>query len=69
VISNRLNENTKPHLSIGEMGFRILTYALPLFQGGEKNLIVKVPGQDKVELTAGKRGSDIRKETRMRIVS
>jgi hypothetical protein len=50
------------------MGFKIVTYILPLCQG-EKDQIVKVPRQAKVELTAGKRGSDIRKETRMRIVS
>ncbi len=50
------------------MGFKILTYAVPMFKD-EKDLIVKVPRQAKVELTAGKRGSDIRKETRMRIVS
>ena len=36
------------------MGLRIFTCALPLFKGGEKDQIVKVPGQAKIELTAGK---------------
>jgi hypothetical protein len=35
------------------MGFKIVTYALPLYQD-EKDQIVKVPRQAKVELTAGK---------------
>ena len=45
------------------MGFRILTYALPLFQGCEKDLIVKVPRQAKIELTAGKSKYDVRRES------
>jgi len=44
------------------MGFKIVTYALPLCQD-EKDLIVKVPGQGKIELTAGKRKRDTRKES------
>jgi len=45
------------------MGFKILTYVLPLCQY-KKDQIVKVPGQAKIELTAGKSRRDIRKETR-----
>jgi len=45
------------------MGFKIVTYVFPLFQD-EKDLIVKVPRQGKIELTAGKSRRDIRKETR-----
>jgi len=36
-----------------KMGFKIVTYVLPLCQD-EKDLIVKAPGQAKIELTAGK---------------
>ena len=50
------------------MGFKIVTYALPLCRD-EKDLIVKVPRQANIELTAGKIGSDIRKETRKRVAS
>ena len=44
------------------MGFKIVTYALPLCQD-EKDIVVKVPGQSKIELTAGKSRQDTRKES------
>jgi len=45
------------------MGFKKVTYVLPLCQD-EKDIVVKVPRQAKIELTPGKSRRDIRKETR-----
>ncbi len=45
------------------MGFKKVTYVLPLCHD-EKDFVVKVPRQAKIELAAGKSRRDIRKETR-----